>query len=218
MMRAVVDDVAAGLLRKAAEWRMIGLLLEHPGRNWREEVGALASQVTDPALACAVRAALDEADEGKYLAALGPGGAASPREVAYAGLLEPGKVLADVAAFYSAFEYRPKLADPPDHVAVEVGFIAYLRLKEAYARSRGMASEAGIAAAAAEAFLADHLSAIAEPFAERLEAAGNTALALAGRALLARVGPPRMALPSSPSPDCEDCSGDCGGTWEADTP
>jgi hypothetical protein len=205
-----MDDVATALLREAAEWRLIGLLMEHPGRGWRREVRRLGSRVTDPALAGAVRAALDDAGEGRYLAALGPGGAASAREVAYADRADPGKVLADVTAFYRAFAYDPKPPEPPDHVAVETGFIAYLRLKEAYARSRGRASEAEIAAAAAEAFLADHLSALAQPLAERLAAAGNTALALAGQALLVRVGPPRRAVPTMRAHHWEDRSDTCG--------
>lgn len=190
---------------------MIGLLLEHPGNSWHDDTRALASQMADPELAKAAQMALKESSEGAYLAALGPGGTASPREVAYSGLVEPGKVLADVAAFYRAFAYNPTVPEPPDHVAVETGFIAYLRLKEAYARSRGIVSDAEVAASAAQAFIGDHLSVMAEPLAERLAVSGNTALALAASALVARVGPPRRALPSTAAPGCEDCSDACGG-------
>ena len=206
-----MDEASTGLLREAVEWLLIGLLLKHPGRGWHGEVRALAPQATDPELARAARAALEEASEGAYLAALGPGGAASPREVAYGRFREPGKVLADVTAFYAAFDYRPQQQEPPDHVAVEAGFIGYLRLKEAYARSHGLSSDADVAAEAAATFIADHLSVMAEPLAERLEAAGNAALVLAGRALLARTGPSPRRPASSSGPESDDCPGACEG-------
>jgi hypothetical protein len=41
--------------------------------------------------------------------------------------------LSDLARYYEAFGYRPRGEDPLDHVAVEVGFVAYLHLKEALA-------------------------------------------------------------------------------------
>ena len=217
MSGTVMDAVSMSLLREAAEWRLIGLLLEHPGHGWHEEVRALASQVIDPELTRATRTGLEEASEGAYLAALGPGGVASPREVAYGGYQDPGNVLADVTAFYSAFDYRPQPSEPPDHVAVEAGFIEYLRLKEAYARSAGMSNDADIAAKAAETFITDHLSAVAEPLAERLAAAGNAALVLAGRALFARVGPPQRRTVWSPCSDSESCPGACEGISEHDS-
>ncbi len=208
MSGGVVDDVTAALLREAGAWRLIGLLLEYPRDDWRDEVQTLARQVADSELGKAAAVTLEAASEGAYLAAMGPGGAASPREVAYCGFQEPGKLLADLAAFYTAFAYRPRLDEPPDHVAVEAGFVAYLRLKEAYARSRGMPRDGEVAAEAARTFIADHLAVMAAPLAGRLEAAGFEGLALAGQALLRRVGPGR-----SPSPQVVPCSadGDCAG-------
>jgi len=51
-------------------------------------------------------AAARGAVEGHYLALLGPGGPASPREAAYVGLGDPGRTLAELRAFYDAFAYR----------------------------------------------------------------------------------------------------------------
>lgn len=54
---------------------------------------------------------------------LGPGGLASPREVAYRGMGDPGQILSDILAFHEAFAFRPEAEEPPDHVAVEAGFL-----------------------------------------------------------------------------------------------
>lgn len=219
MTDAVVNDVASALLGEAEAWRLIGLLLEYPRVAWREEVQTLARQVADPELAGAAAVVLDAGSEGAYLAALGPGGAASPREVAYCGWQEPGKVLADLAAFYTAFAYRPNLDEPPDHVAVEAGFIAYLRLKEAYTRSRGATRDADVAAEAARAFMADHLAGMAAPLADRLAAAGFEGLALAAQALLHRVGPPRETRAAPPQCAASaGCASACGWTPGDETP
>lgn len=215
MSGSVLDDAGAALLREAVEWRLIGLLLAYPRDGWREEVQALARPIADQHLRAAAAAVLEAARAGGYLAALGPGGAVSPREVAYCGWQEPGKVLADLAAFYQAFAYRPRAGEPPDHVAVETDFVAYLRMKAAYARSRGAARDAEVAAEAARVFIADHLAVMAAPLADRLVATGFEGLALAARALRQRVGPPPAAPAASRAGAVgEDCAAGCG--WGPD--
>ena len=64
---------------------------------------------------------------------LGPGGPAPGREVSYRGWVQPGYMLSELSSYYEAFSYKPMTKEVPDHVAVETGFIAYLRLKEAFA-------------------------------------------------------------------------------------
>jgi hypothetical protein len=130
----------AGALAEAARWRLIGLLLERPRPGWHAEQRALAASA-DPVLA-AISQDAERAEEGSYLRVFGPGGSASPREVAHRGWADPGRILSEVAAFYDAFAYRPGTEDPLDHVAVEAGFVGYLRLKQAYARDRGDAEGA----------------------------------------------------------------------------
>ena len=46
-------------------------------------------------------------------------------------------MLAELNSFYDAFSYKPTTNEVPDHVAVETGFVAYLRLKELYALESG---------------------------------------------------------------------------------
>ncbi len=195
------------LLRQAAEWRMISLLLECPAAGWREKVAALAPEVADPDLAAAAEAAQEEASEGIYHSLFGPGGPVAPREVSHRRLVEFGSLLAELEAQYEAFAYRPQTAEPPDHVCVEAGFIAYLRLKEAYALACGDPERAAVAAEAAGRFLEEHLSAVAGPLASALECSGLRYLEAAGRALLRRVPPakPALSVLADPEPEVLGC-------------
>jgi hypothetical protein len=100
-----------------------------------------------------------------------------------------GTLISELVICYDAFGYAPRLAEPPDHIAVEIGFVAFLKLKEAYARAMGDHDHAGIAARAAAAFIADHLATMAEPLAQILASSPLPYLASASRLLAARVGP-----------------------------
>jgi nitrate reductase assembly molybdenum cofactor insertion protein NarJ len=195
----VVDERALPLLREAAHWRLISMLLACPQDDWRSHVTALAAEVTDEQLQQAATAMAEEASEGLYHTTFGPGGPAAPREVSHREYIVPGPSLSDLVAFYNAFAFCPATNEPPDHVAVEADFIAYLRLKEAYALARGDQEQACIAADAARRFLEDHLSSIAAPLAQSLAASGITYLQLAADALFSRVGPPRYTVATNSS-------------------
>ena len=196
------------LVEQAAGWRLIGLLLECPTGDWQSQIAALAAEVADVTLREAAAACAQEAGEGLYHTTFGPGGPAAPREVSYRDGLLFGKVLAEVRGYYEAFAYRPSAVEAPDHVAIEAGFVSYLRLKEAYALTRGAAEEAEITAQAARDFIAEHLAWLAEPLAHALACSGVVYLTQAGAALLARVGPrPQTtgeALASIDRCDCDD--------------
>ncbi len=183
------------LLREAAEWRLLGLLFECPSPTWREQVAALATEISDAGLRAAAQAAQREASEGLYHSIFGPGGPAPGREISYRDWAQPGYLLSELTSYYDAFAYQSKIVEAPDHVSVETGFIAYLKLKEAYAESRGDDEHAAITRGAAERFINEHLSAMAEPLTASLEHSGIEYLALAGKALLARVGPKRAQSP-----------------------
>lgn len=171
-------------LAAAAAWRLLGLLLERPRAGRDAEIGALAAETRDPALReAALRVAASS--EGEYLALVGPGGLASPREAGYVGMQDPAWVLAEVSSFYDAFAFRPRAEDPLDHVAVEVGFVAYLYLKEAFALEAADAAAVETTGAARARFLAEHVARIARPMADRLAAALGTPLVAAVRLLAA---------------------------------
>lgn len=224
MSDTTMDARVRALLQEAAEWRLIGLLFECPTGPWREEIAALARDVDDPLLRSAAALATEEASEGLYHSTFGPGGPAPPREVTYVKAIQLGSLLAELAAFYEAFAYRPATRESPDHVSVESGFVGYLRLKEAYAVTRGDGEHAAVTAEASATFLRDHLSAIAEPLAASLGASGLVYLAETARALADRVGPPPAAAGASPQtgrvlpviqPLVDDDDMTCEGTGSA---
>ncbi len=176
------------LLRQAAEWRLIALLFEPPDDAWHGEVQALGESQSDELLREASRLARQEATPGLYHSTFGPGGPVSPREVAYHKLVLPGALVSEIEGYYAAFGYAPCGDEPPDHVAVEAGFIAYLRLKEAYALSREDCEPAAVTAEASQRFLGEHLAVLALPLAAALSGSPVRYLALAAEALRRRTG------------------------------
>jgi len=200
------------LLGEAAAWRLLGLLFERPREGWWQEVESLRREVRDAEISAAVEAAREEANEGLYLALLGPGGVVSPREVSYRRMNDPGQILSDIRAFYEAFAFGPETEEAPDHIAVEAGFLGYLALKEAYARARGSEEEAEIVSQAAPRFRQEHLSTLAWPLTDRVEKTEVQYLSLAARALAHRTGPrpPTHPVGESPLPLCDSaCPLEC---------
>ncbi|MHC4406273.1 MAG: molecular chaperone TorD family protein [Planctomycetota bacterium] len=185
---SLTSDVSR-LVGEAAEWRLLSLLFECPVGDWHEQAAALAEEIIDADLEQAARRAQQEACEGLYHAALGPGRAAAPREVSCRDAIQPGQFLAELQAFYQAFAYQPATREAPDHVSTEAGFISYLKLKEAFALSNGQDEKAAVTAEAAAHFLEEHLAAMAEPLARSLDSCGVDYLSLAAAALVRRVGP-----------------------------
>ncbi len=188
-MEMKAETVENQLLVEAAEWRLISMLFDCPTGTWFDDVKALGEQVTDKQLRRAARSAQKEASEGLFHSIFGPGGPAPGREVSYRGWVQPGYLLSELSTFYNAFSYQPKTHEVPDHIAVETGFIAYLRLKELYALECGDKENAEITAEASKTFLNDHLSKFAEKIAKLLAASQVEYLELAGRALFKHVGP-----------------------------
>jgi nitrate reductase assembly molybdenum cofactor insertion protein NarJ len=177
-------------IEDASRWRLIAMLFECPADGWRETLSSLSTVMPDVDLREAVDAAQSEASEGLYHSVFGPGGSASPREVSCHIGMELGSLMSELAAYYDAFGYQPASREPPDHIAVEAGFVGYLRLKEAYAQSCGDVERQGIASDAASDFIKEHLSVVAEPLERKLEGSGIRYLTLAGRALVRSIGLP----------------------------
>jgi len=182
-------------LADAAAWYLVARCFERPRPGWADDVAALAREIADPALAAAADA-VRETREGTYLAVFGPGGRVSPREAGHAGLRDPGRLLADLAHAYEAFGYAPRTEDPLDHVAVEAGFVAYLRLKEAAAATAGDDDALAVTVAAREAFAREHLAPLAAGLARGLVGEDGHAYAALADSLLARL--PVADVPVSP--------------------
>lgn len=206
-----------GLLHEAAEWRLISLLFECPVGEWYVNVKNLAKEVQDKKLRSAAKDAMDEACEGLYHSIFGPGGPCPPREVSYRSWVQPGYLISELSTFYKAFSYNPTTVEVADHIAVETGFIAYLKLKEAFAILAGAADEAEVTADAARSFTDQHLSKVAEKLTKTLAYSEMKYLVAAGEALFDRVGKDTdgdesRSLPVFPNVEDEDmnCAGDDG--------
>ncbi len=167
-MNVIADDQIVSLLRRAARWRLSGLLLEPPGPQWRVQVAALRAEAGDPLLEQAAQSALQEAHPAGYHTLFGPGGAVSLREVSYRPMADPGRLLAELAELYALFGYQPNLAESPDHVAVEAGFVAYLYVKQAFAQSCDDSQRATLAEQAGAHFCRTHLALLAPRLLEAL--------------------------------------------------
>jgi nitrate reductase assembly molybdenum cofactor insertion protein NarJ len=126
-----------GLLAEALRWRALGLLFERPRPEIEGLLARLAPEIDDPVLEELAEQAATAITAEHHVAVFGPGGTVSPREIAYHRMGDPGHLLARLNALYAQFAYAPKTEEPPDHVAVECGFLGFLRLKQAFARSEG---------------------------------------------------------------------------------
>jgi nitrate reductase assembly molybdenum cofactor insertion protein NarJ len=183
------------LLHEASEWRLLGLLFEYPGERWHERVAALGTDVREARLQAAAHAAAREASPGLHQSLFGPGGPVSLREATYSSGIQLGYLLSELGAHYEAFAYRPATTEPADHLSVEVGFLAYLKMKQAYALAAADDEHAALTEEVAERFRCEHLAVMAERIATPLEAAGPPYLALAAAVLRERVGPPASRPP-----------------------
>jgi len=177
------------LMNEAAEWRLLSLLFDCPNADWFSQIQAISEQVSDEKLKRAAIAARSEATEGLFHSVFGPGGPAPGREVSYRGWVQPGLLLSELNGYYDAFAYKPLTHEVPDHVAVETGFISYMKLKELFALECRDTENAEIASQAAAAFKEEHLSKYAQTLSKLLAASGYEYLQLAGEVLFDRVGP-----------------------------
>ena len=176
------------LLREAAEWRLIGLLLECPSAEWRVRVDELSREVADLDLTEAAAQSREQASEGLYHSTFGPGGPAPPREATHRDTLQLGYLISELGAFYASFGYQPAEVEPPDHISVEAGFIAYLKFTQAYAIACGDADAAAVTGEACREFLSEHLASTAVPLTGMLAASGVPYLEATARALKRRSG------------------------------
>jgi len=183
------SNIGNDLLRESAEWRLISLFFDCPTPEWFELVDALGKQVADKRLKKAARLAQKQASEGLFHSIFGPGGPAPGREVSYRSWVQPGYLLSELSSFYDAFSFKPVTNEVPDHISVETGFIAYLKMKELFAMEGGDTESSEITAEASEKFIADHLSKYSEKLSKLLAASGIDYLELAGGSLFDRVGP-----------------------------
>ena len=173
MITAAEQDVLTWL-RRASTWRFFSLYFRLPTEETEAELVALAPEVSAELRELAeMRQQLTLAErEQEFHRVLGAGGipacASSYDDNALAGR---GPMLADIAGFYQAFAYRPEKlpAEVPDHLAVELDFLAFLAMKVAFALHGSRQDNAAISQQAYEKFLAEHVKDWVERFHAVLE-------------------------------------------------
>ncbi len=169
---------AKELLEVGATWRFLSLLFRCPSDapalsirtlawelppQWRPKAREIGSASGCPRL------------EAAYHGLLGSAGPVSPYESDYQGpgregLREKGAILGDVAGFYKAFafDHSKEMLETPDHIAVELAFMSYLKLKEAYACMDGDHEAYRTCLEAEDKFLNEHLTEWIPLFLDRL--------------------------------------------------
>ncbi len=161
---------ARQLVAEAAAWRLASLLLDRPRPERDSEIAKLTAEVTDQRISACAREA-DLGTEELYHRLFGPGGTVSPREVSYCGFEDPGQLMAELQSFYHAFAYQPRREESVDHLSVEVGFVGYLFMKEAYAELQGDSESVEVTHNAREQFTGQHVKRCAQGIADRLNGA-----------------------------------------------
>lgn len=158
---------AKELLALGAGWKFLSYLFRCPSDMPASSIKPLISELPAEMQpdANAIGSMLgDSSIEASYHALLGSGGPISPYESDYQGpgsegLRDKGVILGDVAGFYKAFafDHSKEMLETPDHIAVELAFLSYLKLKEAYA-SMDLDDDAyRICREAEDKFLGEHL-------------------------------------------------------------
>lgn len=200
---------AVKLLEESAEWRLLGLLFEYPANGWRAQVESLLPSLARADLRSIADEALTYHSEGLHTALFGPAGTAPVREVTHKGGVQSGYLMAELAAFYDAFDYRPESVEADDHLSVQLGFLAFLKMKQAAALLAGSEEDAAVTESAAATFLKEHIALQAEPVAGRLELFGPDYLIAASQLILQYAGPsPRSGYPLTGIDDDEEMT--CG--------
>lgn len=197
------------LIEESVAWRMFSLAFERPRNGWRDHVASIARDVTDESVRSVAELAKEQATETLFLDVLGPGGAISPREVAYRGYADPGHLLSELEAIYGAFAYDPKSEECPDHISVEAGFVGYLRMKQAFARIVGDEESEKVSAEAVDMFLREHLGPIVLGLSKKLDEDDSFYITRAARLMRERLGD--VPVPEEEAPGDDDGDMECGG-------
>lgn len=172
------------LLTEGAGWHFFSLLFRCPSDTSQMSVEKLLPELAPNLRSEAQRIgnlAKDPYREDTYHRLLGSAGGVSPYESDYygygkEGMREKGAIMGDVAAFYKAFAFEPssELLEAPDHIAIELAFLGYLKLKEAYALMSGDTEARQICCKAQADFLEEHLLGWAPELLDRLASQATT--------------------------------------------
>ncbi len=213
---ASADELVAHLER-AAEWHLLAQLFAYPDAGWRRRFELLCGSLRGAAMLELARRAAREVCPELWMRLFGPAGPVRIRAVSFDGGLQPGYLLAELAAFYEAFAYVAPPGSAPDDFPALLDFAAWLEMKLAYACMLEDVQAAEVTNRALETFLSRFLSAGAWRVYRQLEGLGPDFLVEAARLAAERSGAEPVGLGREPDlwPDgspLEDLS--CGGAGD----
>ena len=198
MSRVAVDLITPSdmgpWLERAAGWMFASLALQPPSESnvvtMRSLLPTLPPAIREEATAIVGLPLSDW--EPEFFSVLGPAGCpACESSYERAAMAARGPLIADVAAFYKAFAYQPEtLREVPDHIAVEIDFLAFMAMKIAFARYEHRDDEADLTIEAYEKFERTHLGAWARALCEKLIATGSAHYQTAAHLLESLIAPP----------------------------
>ena len=192
------EETACDLaLARAALYRLACLAFRHPDRDWEREWRSLAAGAREAARlcegerssagglqalverACAASRSLGEtvAEHARVFGHI-PRAAATPYETEWTGaagdLLQYHQI-SDIAAFYNAFglQLGRSCDERPDHVGLELEFLHFLCVKEAFGLAEGLDDLAALCRETEGRFLAEHLARWAGGLCARMQAASG---------------------------------------------
>ncbi len=151
--RSALFELLARAFRRAPEGET--LLAEEVEPTWRECARSLSGD--RPGL--------------PYSQVLGGTGSCADGEVSHRPAMPSGMILADLAGFYQAFGFfeLARAGEKPDHISVELEFVAFLFAKEAHALASGEVEAAAVVREAREGFFRHHLAVWVASFAAAVE-------------------------------------------------
>lgn len=165
------------LLESAANWKFFSLLLQYPNAEVIKKAKSLSQEIL-PSLQPDAQELINlfsSYQEAVYHILLGSAGTVSPYESDYQisgqeGIHDKGAVLGDIAAFYKAFGYdfSIEMKEAPDHAAIELAFLSYLKLRQAYSLNQGKEEIYQLCCDAEKKFLSEHLLAWFPQFLQEL--------------------------------------------------
>ena len=164
-------------LECASAWMFASLALQPPSDTTLDAMRCLMPSMSSDLRTAAAGILESPLDiwEPEFFSVLGPAGCpACESSYERAAMASRGPLLADVAAYYQAFAYRPEgLREVPDHVAVELDFLSFMAVKIAFANFEARNDEASIARDAYEAFHRKHLNTWAPALCDALIETGS---------------------------------------------
>ncbi|MFQ5970564.1 MAG: molecular chaperone [Nitrososphaerales archaeon] len=184
-MRTIQKSELDGLLEEARAYQLVALAFMYPDKKWfesfsdflavrKDEHGNGASELERSLSNCLVQSLNDHSLDGialEYdrLFTAGETVLTPIYETEYAmdTIFAKTKELADLNGFYNAFGLqlgKDSNNERPDHVSIELEFMAMLLIKEAYARNEGWDEKANVCLDARKKFLKDHIGRWAPTF------------------------------------------------------